>query len=851
MEGLKDFLISLVKVIIPCAIIALVAFIIVKLQPEPVPEPDIEVRGFDDEASEIYLENDDLKFTMDTGTTFFTVEDKRNGKKWYSNPVDADADQKALPADKNLLKSTMILTYGNINGIWTQYNNYALSIENGLYEIEQSADSIKVKYTIGNVKKEYILPVAVPESRMNELLDLMEKKQQKQVKEYYRKYDIKKLRKTDNKEELLAKYPTLEEEPVYVLIDTAADYLKKKIEDIFASVGYTYEDYEADLARYENKTEQDMPIFNVSMVYRLNGDQLVVEVPYDELEYKSDYPIVTLKVLPFMGAGGTNAEGFIIVPESGGGYIAFNNGKQDQNAYASQLYGWDYASSRKAVVSEPRNAFPAFGICNDGASFVCVSDVGSSFASVNADVSGRVNSYNYANFSYSVLHYESYEVSSKSSSNFYVYEAEVPHVTVSQRYCFSDATDYIGMAGVYRDYLLEKYPAMAGGTDASLPVVIDVLQAVDKVQQKFGVPVSAAYPLTTYDETLELADKLAAAGLTDYKMRISGWMNGGIKHDVLNKIKTISGLGGKKDFNSMLSGLKAKGLDVYLDGQIEFAYDNKAFDGFVVFSDTAKMVSREEVKLYTYSIIWYGQEDYNDPYYLLKPQHQQEYFNTLKDYAKSSGVGISARNIGYLLNSDFNPKNLYTREKMIELQQELLKNAAADGEGILINYGNEYAIEYADVITSMDITNSNNAIIDYDIPFYEAALHGIKSYTGAPINLAEDYTLELLKSAEYGAGLSFMFMFEDAGALQDTMYTKYFGADYERWSGKFAEIYAKYKASFDGLNSLKIIGHSRAGDHCRITEYEDGTKVYVNYGYEDETVDGVAVPARDYIVERR
>ena len=40
-----------------------------------------------------------------------------------------------------------------------------------------------------------------------------------------------------------------------------------------------------------------------------------------------------------MGAGGTAAEGFIIVPESGGGYIAFNNGKQDQNAYASQIYG--------------------------------------------------------------------------------------------------------------------------------------------------------------------------------------------------------------------------------------------------------------------------------------------------------------------------------------------------------------------------------------------------------------------------------------------------------------------------------------------------------------------------------
>ena len=87
MEGLKDFLISLIKVIIPCAVIALVAFIIVKMQPEPVPEPDIEVRGFDDEASEIVLENDKLKFTMDTGTTYFTVEDKNSGKIWYSNPV--------------------------------------------------------------------------------------------------------------------------------------------------------------------------------------------------------------------------------------------------------------------------------------------------------------------------------------------------------------------------------------------------------------------------------------------------------------------------------------------------------------------------------------------------------------------------------------------------------------------------------------------------------------------------------------------------------------------------------------------------------------------------------------------
>ena len=34
------------------------------------------------------------------------------------------------------------------------------------------------------------------------------------------------------------------------------------------------------------------------------------------------------------------------------------------------------------------------------------------------------------------------------------------------------------------------------------------------------------------------------------------------------------------------------------------------------------------------------------------------------------------------------------------------------------------------------------------------------------------------------------------------------------------------------------------------TEYADGTKVYVNYGFSDAQADGITVPARDYLVVR-
>ena len=47
-----------------------------------------------------------------------------------------------------------------------------------------------------------------------------------------------------------------------------------------------------------------------------------------------------------------------------------------------------------------------------------------------------------------------------------------------------------------------------------------------------------------------------------------------------------------------------------------------------------------------------------------------------------------------------------------------------------------------------------------------------------------------------------------------------------------------------------MTGHKNITSELSCTEYADGTRVYVNYGYNDVTQDGVNVPARDYIVIR-
>lgn len=849
MEEEKSSILSrIISAVIPIIVLGVIVLLVYMISPEEEVPVEIDVRGGEVAEGEAVLENDYLKFTMDMSTTQFTVLDKQSGAVWDSNPDDADTDPVAPTAEKKSnMKSTFLITYGNINGIMTTYNNFTYSIEKKIFNIEQKDDSIKVYYTVGNTQKEYKIPVALDEKRFNSYVKKMEKKQQKQIKEYYRKTDINNLRATDDKDQLLADFPDLANMKLYIMRDGIAEHIKASIEEMLYSVGYTDEDYIADTEKYSKNTVQDIPLFNISVEYKLSGNDLVVSIPIEEIEYKPDYPLCNIELLPYFGAGSTEDEGFIVIPESGGAIINFNNGRSKQNAYYANVYGWDWCQNRTSVVSETRNAFPMFGISKNGSSMLCMLEDGSSYANINADVSGRFDSYNHVDAGYSIAHYEQYDVSGKSNSSFFVYEENLPNEIICQRYRFSDKDNYSDMASDYRSYLLETYPELGSKKGDKMPAVIEVVQAIDKVQETAGVPSKQPLELTTYDGTVELADKLDEAGFTDYAMKITGFMNGGVKHSVLTDVDLIGRLGGKSDFKSMIAELKNRNIPVYLDGQIDFAYDSGLFDGYIGFRDAAKFTSREEAELYDYSIVWYGQEDYNDAYYLVKPSYAQECFDEFKDFADEYGVGLSLRNTGYLLNSDYNPKDRVSREEAKANQSAILKDASENG--VIINAGNAYAIPYADIVTSMDISNSNMAIIDYDVPFYQMAIHGLVDYTGCPINNVEDYEYELLKSAEFGAGLSFTFMNCEPNKIQETMYSEYYGASFDLWKDKAAAIFKRFKNDFDSLSKEKIVQHTVDGS-IRITEYEDGTKVYVNYSYDDAERDSVKIPARDYIVER-
>ena len=858
----KSILRRLIPWIIAIVLIAGAAFVLNKIYTSPGKSfaRDTKIIYFEGDGKPLTMENDQLLFEMDGATSLFKVTNKATGKVWFSNPENRENDKIARGTTLEYLSSTLNVSYyDDINK--TEMNNFTGSIKNQSFEILQEEDgSIRVNYSLGkNAGKRYIIPNAMTMERYSEIMEKMggeKSKDAKKFKNHYSLYKTKDLngKNKDKKDELLALYPSLEEQDLYILKSDRKDEQKKQAEDLLKKAGYTEEDYLLDQELMAGEKESSGPVFNISVLYRLEGKDLVVSVPYSDIACSSDYPLVFVDVLPMFGAAGTDQEGFTLVPEGGGAIIRYNNGRLSQSSYYANMYGWDYGTKRDSVTSETENAFPVFGMSHEDGSFICIMEGADSYGGVCADISGRLNEYNTVFGRYNILHSDNVEVDEKKSARlFLMYEKQIPDDTLVQRYRFLDGNGYVNMAETYGEYLRAK-PEMRGEcASEEMPVNVELVGAINKVEVKLGLPMEAIVPTTTFEQAESIMNDFLDGGVKDLNLRMTGWCNGGAMQRVLTSIHVEGCLGGENGMKKLIASAAAKGVDLYFDGISCFAYHSNILNGFNTLSDSARATTRNVIKLSPYDIVTYRQSTWMDKYtyYLVKPSYAKQCAENLINGLKDRGVaGVAFRDIGNLLSADYQDSNTVTREQVKVMDTQTLEDAVSAGLKVIIKEGNAYSIPYADLITDMNLTGNAYALLDYSIPFYQIAIHGLKDYTGEALNMAGDPQTLLLESAEYGAGLNFTFMEKDTRVLKDTMFSCYTSSHYEPWKEEVIAMITRYQKEMSGLNRQAIIGHERLNEDVAVTTYADGTQVYVNYSTRDYRAGSVKVPARDYLVKR-
>jgi len=807
---------------------------------------------YDGSADEVTLENEFLLMRFLPQTTEIILVDKSNGSEWRSNP--AGDDPLADPVTKYMMNSVFALEYSDVYGIGQTQFSGAQSVVSGAYEYKATGGTLEVNYTVGYLERVYTIPPAVPEERMREFTGVMNSVERSIVNSGYRLYDIDNLRATDNKDELLAMYPDLEKHNLYVLRADVHEYQKVEYEKIFESAGYTYDDYTEDLNRYPALAGRERPAFNVTLQYSLEGKSLVINVPFDKIAYREQYPITTFSLMPYMGAGGLDDEGYILVPDGSGALIHFNNGKQNQQQFTSIVYGWDEALVRKAIINDNRSPFPVYGIQKNGNALLFIIENGASYATVFADVSGRNNSWNNVYARYSMIHSEVMNISGRSQRDVYQYERALPEgesITLRLVVCGEDG--YVGMAKEYRSWLLSKFPSINRRNDSSVPLAVEIVGAVNKTQHRLGIPFDLPLKLTSYNEAAGMLNDFSAMGWRNVSVKFNGWFNRSVDHTIPTRIKLISALGSRGDFQNLVNAARQGGYNLYPEVDFFFMKDKKLFDGFNLYNDASRYINRERIQRYPYSIVWFGERDmWGKLSYVAHPDKMASMIENFS--AKSAAYGIeniAFRNIGARLAGDYNERQYVSREASMAMRQNTLNDLRQSGTGIMILSGHAYTAPWADIIIDLALESQNFGITDVSVPFYAIALHGLVPYTGKAINLAEDYSRNLLKIIESGAGLYFSFMTEEVAVLQETKFRQFYANVYHKWVKDADALYKQFSAEFGHLYNKAIVNHAILSTDVTLTEYEDGTGVVVNASNFAFDYDGRNISANSYVVLRR
>lgn len=664
----------------------------------------------------------------------------------------------------------------------------------------------------------------------------------------------------------------LREETTYVLRNDLLSYDLADIAELTREVGYTPLDKAADSELYGlDAPVANIETFAVAIEYRLDRDSLIVRMPMSEVSYPDrvldsygeevSYPLYSVDLLKYFGAAYTDETGYIFVPDGSGAIINLNNGKTYASAINLKVYGED--RSVRPIVERIRLSeqayLPVYGLKKGDSAFLAIIEGGASLARIRADVAGRSNSYNTVWAEFEILPKGEATlrgdvawvfIGQVSRDTLNVYQSRKPEEDIQVRYRFLDGDEasYAGMASAYRDYLVRTY-GLSRLEDQQTPFHLELVGAVQRKRPVLGVPRTVAEPLTTFSEASEIVRMLTEAGVSNIKLRYTGWLDGGIRHSYPLKAEAESALGTVNELKALDVLLQQVGGRLYPEAGFLQVYDSGWFDGFSARNDASRYLDRKVAKSYVFDRATYQAKSEGSGY-VLSPRRVPELVSSfLERYSKYSIEGLCVRYMGNQVNSDFrdDPEQLIDRGQSVRTVAGQLATIRDTVDHLMVVGGNSYVLPYADVIVELPADDSGFTLVDREVPFYQIAIHGYVDYSSKAVNTTpRTYREALLRALEYGSAPSYMLVYRDPSICKDTEYDYLMSTYYADWIAEAIRFYHEVNEVVGNCHGQVIVNHEEVQQGVYRTTYEDGTAVFVNYNDVPVDIDGMVIEAVSY-----
>lgn len=613
----------------------------------------------------------------------------------------------------------------------------------------------------------------------------------------------------------------------------------------------TYEYKLADNGIYVTYYFSEMG-FEIPVFYGLKDDYFTAKILCDQIVEHWTYDITNITLLPYMGSGSKEDDGYLVIPDGSGSIINFNNQKQNYLAYSQPVYGRDLALNTLSKTEEKEAIMmPVFGVKRNDYAMLGIITKGEYQAEIEAEVSGKstLNNIVYSKVRFMQVETNKLFANSSNEQNSLMWSEQFnkfPEYEVRYYFLDKDAT-YIDMALRYQDYLVDEkgMTALSDETSEATKVNITLIGAVEKKDTFLGIPYDSIEVLTSYSEVAQIANNLEESADIDLNIWYTGFLKDGLTGKMPNKIRYDSRLGGKSSFIKAKDKLDRMDIGFYPSFNLVNMYQTG--NGYYK-TDSTRSVNRSAAFQYNYLLSTGERNSSQPPTYLLAPAKVFKLGEEFaKEIQKNNVTSIGLEGITNKVYSNFK-KNGSSMNETGSILTDVISKIAANSKSLLLDKAYGYALPYADIITNTPVYSSGYDMTDKSIPFYQIVMSGYATLYSEPVNMQGNIKEYLLKLAETGVNPNFMLIAKDPTVLMNTDYAYLYAVGYEYWEEDIIET-AEWFSKLSPTYGQRIIGHEEISSRVFKTSYDKGIIVYTNYNSSAVTIEGVAIEAKDFYVK--
>lgn len=390
-----------------------------------------------------------------------------------------------------------------------------------------------------------------------------------------------------------------------------------------------------------------------------------------------------------------------------------------------------------------------------------------------------------------------------------------------------DEADYVGIAGAYRQYLLDQGTLTKKEEKTELAAVkIELILS----EQKKGLLWSKTLPMTTVEQADQILQELYDAGLQNLDVVLRGYSDKGASGAAPSDFSFTGKVGSRSQWKKEIKKLTEQGIDVSLYSDFSRGYEGKGGYGS---SQEAQAINRTMLTNFD-----------NGMYNWLAPAYIAKQLNSFAE--KAEGIGLTdmaVEHFGSTLYSNWNKKNPSTRADAVNAFTQ------ADSAGLKLNLYAPYAYLWGkcDGIYDIPTGSSNYYIFTETVPFMQIVLKGCIPYYSEGWNFHANASRDLLECVEYGAYPSWYLSWEDSVELINTPSSWLYSTQYAVWKDSVIEEYGKVSQVLGQVSGACIRDRVVLEKDVVRMDYDNGISIYINYRQTDWTGDGVTVEAESFL----